>query len=175
MGRAGKLDFSIDRVKAADEQWIPLRYSVTKKSGESHVVRTGIITAGVAAVFWPAAPVMLLMKGKDITINKGVTFDVFTDVDHILADPVPMLSAGVASNAGGVAAPAITPTVGTVSITSSLANSDIEVDGAFVGSAPSTLRLASGSHHVVVKNGAKLWDRNLQLNGGSTVSLSASF
>jgi len=59
MGRAGKLDFSIDRVKAADNQWVNLRYTVTKKSGESHAVRTGIITAGVAAVFWPAAPVML--------------------------------------------------------------------------------------------------------------------
>src|SRR4051812_37245869 len=31
MGRAGKLDFSIDRVKAADNQWVNLRYTVTKK------------------------------------------------------------------------------------------------------------------------------------------------
>src|SRR3954454_20135733 len=57
MGRAGKLDFSIDR-----------------ESGESHATRTGVITAGAAIVFWPAAPVFLLMKGKDVTINKGVTF-----------------------------------------------------------------------------------------------------
>jgi len=52
MGRAGKLDFSIDRVRTADNQWIPLRYTVTKKSGQSHAIRTGILTAGVAVVFW---------------------------------------------------------------------------------------------------------------------------
>src|SRR5215831_5618218 len=40
MGRAGKLDFSIDRVKTVDNQWIPLRYTVTRKSGQSHAVRT---------------------------------------------------------------------------------------------------------------------------------------
>ena len=54
----------------------PLRYTVTKKSGQSHAVRTGIITAGVAAVFWPAAPAMLLWKGQDVNINRGVAFDV---------------------------------------------------------------------------------------------------
>jgi len=29
---AGKLNFSIDRVKVVDNQWIPLRYTVTRKS-----------------------------------------------------------------------------------------------------------------------------------------------
>jgi len=82
MGRAGKLDFSIDRVKAVDDQWIPLRYTVEKKAGQSHAVSTGILTAGIAAVFWPAAPVMLLRTGKDVTINRGVAFDVFTDVNR---------------------------------------------------------------------------------------------
>ena len=84
LGRAGKLDFSIDRVKTTDNQWIPLRYTVTKKSGQSHAVSTGILTAGVAAVFWPAAPVFLLRKGADITINRGTAFDVFTDVNHVM-------------------------------------------------------------------------------------------
>src|SRR5689334_11351750 len=79
LGRSGKLDFSIDRVRTTDNQWVSLRYTVTKKSGQSHAVRTGIVTAGVAAVFWPAAPVMLLMKGQDIQINRGVAFDVYTD------------------------------------------------------------------------------------------------
>jgi hypothetical protein len=85
MGRAGKLDFSIDRVKAVDERWVALRYTVNKKSGQSHAVRTGVLTAGVAIAFWPAAPVMLLMRGKDITIHQGVSFDVYTDVNHELA------------------------------------------------------------------------------------------
>src|SRR5215472_5480880 len=85
LGRAGKLDFSIDRVRTVDNQWVPLRYTVTKKSGQSHAVRTGILTAGVAAVFWPAAPVMLLWKGQDVNINRGVAFEVFTDTSHSIA------------------------------------------------------------------------------------------
>jgi len=84
MGRAGKLDFSIDRVRAIDGDWIPLRYTVNKKSGGSHAVSTGVLTAGAAVLFWPAAPAFLLIKGKDVTINKGVVFDTFTDRDHVL-------------------------------------------------------------------------------------------
>src|SRR5262249_10453594 len=82
LGRAGKLDFSIDRVRTIDDQWIPVRYTVTKKSGQSHALSTGIVTAGVAAVFWPAAPVFLLRKGSDVTLNHGITFDVYTDSNH---------------------------------------------------------------------------------------------
>jgi hypothetical protein len=75
MGRAGKLDFSIDRVRAADGEWIPLRYTINKKSGGSHAVSTGVLTAGAAVLFWPAAPAFLLIKGKDVTLNKGMVFD----------------------------------------------------------------------------------------------------
>src|SRR5436309_3083004 len=65
MGRAGKLDFSIDRVRAADGEWIPLRYTINKRAGDSHAVSTGVLTASAAILFWPAAPAFLLIKGKD--------------------------------------------------------------------------------------------------------------
>src|SRR5437764_6234919 len=84
MGRAGKLDFSIDRVRAVDGKWIPIRYTVNKAAGGSHAVSTGVLTAGAAVLFWPAAPAFLLIKGKDVNINKGVVFDAFTDADHVL-------------------------------------------------------------------------------------------
>jgi hypothetical protein len=103
LGRAGKLDFSIDRVRSADGEWVPLRYTLNERSGESHAVRTGVITAGVAVVFWPAAPVFLLMKGKDVTINKGVIFDTFIDEDH----PVATLPA--ASTTASASSPASVP------------------------------------------------------------------
>ncbi len=178
MGRAGKLDFSIDRVRAADGDWVPLRYTMNKKSGESHAVRAGVITAGVAAVFWPAAPVFLLMKGKDVTINKGVTFDVFTDSNHIMANmshdragTTLMVSnrqpAVVPANVGGPPA--------SVGITSSQEGADITVDGAFVGSTPTTLQLAAGTHQISVRSGAKLWERMLQVTGGSQINLNAQF
>jgi hypothetical protein len=169
MGRAGKLDFSIDRVKTTDNQWIPLRYTVTKKSGQSHAVSTGIMTAGVAAVFWPAAPVFLLRKGADITVNRGTAFDVFTDVNHTVAPavnpPAAVPTQPATMPAGATAA---------VSITSPISSAEIELDGAFVGNTPTTLNLAPGSHRIVVKHGAKTWQRTLQVNAGSNVSLNAT-
>jgi len=174
LGRAGKLDFSIDRVRTVDNQWVPLRYTVTKKSGQSHAVRTGILTAGVAAVFWPAAPVMLLWKGQDISINRGVAFDVYTDTNHTLSSAAPVASASIAPVLLTLpSAAAANGASATVSITSSTAAAEIEIDGAFVGNTPTTLRLATGAHRIVVKNGPKSWQRNLQVNGGSTISLNA--
>jgi PEGA domain len=182
MGRAGKLDFSVDRVRAMDNQWVPLRYSVTKKSGESHAVRTGIITAGVAVVFWPAAPVMLLMKGKDVVVNKGVAFDVYTDSDHLMGGGGPVSqAASVAAQASlpmrfASPAPANAAPGGTasVTVTSSVAGAEIEADGAFVGDTPTTLQLSAGPHRIVVRSGDKSWERTLQVTVGGAISLNAN-
>src|SRR3954452_16504039 len=130
MGRAGKLDFSIDRVRAIDGEWIPIRYTVNKASGGSHAVSTGVLTAGAAVLFWPAAPAFLLIKGKDVTINKGVVFDAFTDADQVLK------GTGGTTVAGGVkpsAAFAGAIGVAAVAIKSNVPGSDIEVDGVFIG------------------------------------------
>jgi ribosomal protein S28E/S33 len=184
MGRAGKLDFSIDRVKSTDNQWVPLRYTITKKSGESHSVRTGVITAGVAVAFLPAAPVMLLMKGKDITINKGVGFDVFTDSNHVMgvsAAPSQVSNAAGQSSVppqfSGVQNPAATGATATgtatVTVTSTIAGAEIEVDGAFVGNTPTTLQLSPGTHRFVVKANGRTWERPLQVSAGSSISVNA--
>lgn len=167
MGRAGKLDFSIDRVRTVDGEWVPLRYTVTKKNGESHAVRTGVITAGAAVLFWPAAPAFLLMKGKDITLNKGMVFDTFTDQDHVLkvAGDTRAVGAGVAAAAASGSA--------SVAITSDVNGADIEIDGAFVGSTPTTITLPVGPHQVSVGNSTGRWQRNLMVNAGSTITLHA--
>jgi hypothetical protein len=101
MGRTGKLDFSIDNIILKDGGKIPVRYSVVKKEGGSHAVRTGVITAGVAIVFWPAAPFMLLMKGKETTFNKGMTFEVFTDVAYPSKGSPGMLASQTSAPAAG--------------------------------------------------------------------------
>jgi len=176
MGRAGKLDFSIDRVRAVDGEWVPLRYTLNKKSGESHAVRTGVITAGVAVVFWPAAPVMLLMHGKDITINKGVTFDVFTDSSHQLANlgrQKPAVNAGMQAVPVATAATAVQGGAATLTITSPTVGAEIELDGAFVGNTPTSLQVAAGTHNFVIRSGAEVWQRSLQVTPGSNVSLNA--
>src|SRR5947209_12163585 len=166
MGRAGKLYFSIDRVRSADGEWIPLRYTVNKKSGGSHAVSTGVLTAGAAVLFWPAAPAFLLIKGKDVTLNKGMVFDTFTDQDHTIG-------AGAGGNA--VAAKGFGGAAGTSSVTigSNVAGADIEVDGAYVGSTPETLPLSAGTHQITVKSGSAMWQRSLLVNAGGTVNINA--
>ncbi len=187
MGRAGKLDFSVERVRAMDGEWIPLRYTLSKKTGQSDATRNGIITAGVAVVFWPAAPLVLLAKGKDVTINKGVTFDVFTDSDHLVktrtaisqAGPAPVMtpasSAFAASPVSMNTAPPPAAGEASVSITSTVQGADIEVDGAYVGSTPTTMRLAAGQHHIVVRQGSRVWQRTIQITPGSNVTVNAAF
>jgi hypothetical protein len=169
MGRAGKLDFSIDRVRSVDGEWVPLRYTVTKKNGESHAVRTGVITAGAAVLFWPAAPAFLLMKGKDITLNKGMVFDTFTDQDHVLKTPAQFTAPAETRAAIGAASTGSA----SIAITSDVSGADIEIDGAFVGSTPTTLTLASGQHQVSVSSNTGRWQRNLMVNPGSTITLHA--
>jgi hypothetical protein len=55
-----------------------------------------------------------------------------------------------------------------LSIASTPAGADIEVDGGFVGNTPSTVDLAAGDHTVKVsKSGFKAWERRLKANGGN--------
>ena len=172
MGRAGKLDFSIERVRAADGEWIPLRYTINKKSGGSHAVSTGVLTASAAILFWPAAPAFLLIKGKDVTLNKGMIFDTFTDQNHELqAATAPSGN----SSANGRSAPAAPVANGSasVSIASNAPNADIEIDGAYVGSTPSTFTLSTGNHMVIVKSGGAMWQRELQVKAGGSINVNA--
>jgi PEGA domain len=55
-----------------------------------------------------------------------------------------------------------------VTVDASVPNCDIEIDGSFVGSTPSSLTLAPGKHDVVVKKaGYKDWTRSMTVVGGS--------
>src|SRR5271169_1329241 len=71
------------------------------------------------------------------------------------------------------AAPAATGG-GKLSISSAPDGADIEVDGSFVGNAPSDVQLPDGYHTVTVKkSGFKDWERTLKVTGGSNVHLNA--
>jgi hypothetical protein len=195
MGRSGKLDFSVDRVRATNGEWLPVRYTLTKKQGDSKAVSTGVITAGVAVVFWPAAPFVLLRHGKDTTINKGVTFDVFIDGNHTVnsapnqyqiartqpANPVILPISAQPATFTQPITPAPTPMgvnaadQATVAITSTHPDADIEINGNFVGSAPTAVKLAPGQYTVTVRKGAQVWQRNLQVTAGGSVNLNAVF
>jgi hypothetical protein len=172
MGRTGKLDFSIDKVRVADGDFVPLRYTMQKREGGSKGVSTGVMTAGVAVLFWPAAPFVLLRKGKDVNINKGIVLDVFTDQDHVLrANKTPVVSASLSVPSQPAAL--VTADAATVNITSDLAGAEIEIDGAFVGSTPTTSKLPAGTHKITVKHGASIWSRDLNVQPGGSVNVNA--
>ncbi len=165
MGRTGKLDFSIDKVRAADGEFIPLRYTLNKREGGSHAVSTGVMTAGAAVLFWPAAPFFLLRKGKDVTINKGIILEVFTDQDHVMKNSLPPTNNTASS---GAANP-----IAMVTISSDIPGADIEIDGAFIGSTPSTRPITAGNHKIKVSSGSKVWERVLSVEAGGTINLNA--
>jgi hypothetical protein len=54
-----------------------------------------------------------------------------------------------------------------LTIVSEPAGADIDVDGSFVGSTPSSIDLAAGEHHIIVKKpGYKSWERRIRTSGG---------
>jgi hypothetical protein len=62
----------------------------------------------------------------------------------------------------------------TVKVTSEPEGADIQVDGRFAGTTPSTLNLPAGGHKVAVKQaGFQDWQRELQIYAGSEISLRA--
>jgi hypothetical protein len=81
MGKGGKLDVNIDYVRLVTGDKVPLR-AVRENKGASSTggMTTGIVVTSI--VFFPAAPLFLFMKGKEVTIPKGteVTSYVHSDV-----------------------------------------------------------------------------------------------
>jgi hypothetical protein len=167
MGRGGKLDVNVDSVRLLDGEKAALSATQNAKGGG----HTGAMTAGMvgtAIVFFPAAPLLLFIHGKDITIPKGteVTAFVSGDMKLDMSRFAPVTSTGTAVASTPSAAPGLT-------VEASVPNCDIEVDGSFVGSTPSTLNLAPGKHEIVVKKTAyQTWSRSMMVGSGA-VRLSA--
>lgn len=169
MGRGGKLEVNIDSVRLSDGEKAMLRATEGGKGGG----HTGAMTAGMigtAIVFLPAAPLLLFIHGKDITIPKGtdVTAFVLGDMHLEMAKfiPTPALAAPL-GNGTAVAQ------VATLAVESNVTGADIEVDGVFVGNTPSTVSVASGQHMILLKKkGYGDWIRTMNVSG-SSVRLSA--
>ena len=168
LGRGGKLNMNIDAVRLVDGDKTALR-AVKDVKGGGHVgAMTGAIVA-TAIVFWPAAPLFLFMHGKDITVPKGTEITAYINGDSPLdrAKFEPLAPAPAA-----VAAAAESNTTN-LEITSTPDAAEIELDGNFVGSTPSTIPVAAGDHVVTVREpGYEVWERKIRTSGGS-VKISA--
>ena len=83
MGRAGKLDLNVDKVRLADGEKAMLRAVKDAKGGGHTGAMVGAMVA-TSLVIWPAAPLFLLMHGKDVTIPKGTNINAFVQGDLTL-------------------------------------------------------------------------------------------
>jgi hypothetical protein len=91
MGRTGKLNINIDNVKLASGEKVALRAVKDVQGGGHQGAITGAIVA-TSIVFFPAAPLFLLIKGKDITIPKGTEITAYINGD-IPLDPAKFAAA----------------------------------------------------------------------------------
>ncbi|HEV3305396.1 MAG TPA: PEGA domain-containing protein [Candidatus Sulfotelmatobacter sp.] len=83
MGRGGKLDLNIDKVRLVDGSKTLLSAVKNTKGGSHTGAMTGAIVA-TSLIVWPAAPFFLFMHGKDITIPKGTAITAFVQGDDVL-------------------------------------------------------------------------------------------
>jgi hypothetical protein len=165
MGRGGKLNVAISYARLTDQEKVALRATKDSKGGGHVGAMTGAIVA-TSIVFFPAAPLFLLMHGKDITIPQGTEINAFVDGDMHL-DMSRFGAAPAASSARPAAAPA-TQQQASLIVESTPPGADIEVDGGFVGDTPSTVTIAPGNHEITVrKAGFAAWSRKLNVTGGS--------
>jgi hypothetical protein len=189
----------MDSVRLVDGQKAALR-AVKEGKGGGHVGGMTIGIVAAAIVFWPAAPLFLLMHGHDITFPKG------TDVPTFINGNMNLDEAKFRPPTGGPAHPEIASTSTSVAISSTPATdnslstaqslaptsqaqplsvpstvtvkstppgADIFVDDDFAGDTPSTLNISVGKHIVWVrKPGFQEWVRTINLYGGS-VTLNA--
>jgi hypothetical protein len=190
MGRGGKLDVNVDSTRLVDGEKVQLR-AVRENKGGGHVgAMTGAIVA-TAIVFFPAAPLFLFMKGKDIVIPEGTPVTAFVEGDmHLdmakMSSPVatptaqpgnrtPLAAAAAGASAPDASAPSTpaSPAMASLTVDATVPGADIEVDGAFVGNTPSTVSVTPGQHTITVKKkGYADWSKTMNVSG-SGVRLNA--
>ena len=161
MARGGKLDVNIDSVRLSDGEKVPLRAVKDVKGGGHTGAMTGAMVA-TGIVFFPAAPLFLFMHGKDITIPKGTEITAYisgdTKLERAKFQP---------GKADSTSLAALNSALGQVDIASTPSGADIEIDGKFVGSTPSSVALAPGDHDIAVKkSGFAGWSRKVSVSSG---------
>ena len=111
---------------------------------------------------FPAAPFFLFMHGKDITIPKGTEITAYISGDTRL-EQAKFQQGGKT----GAQNSAINAALAQLDVASVPTGADIEVDGKFVGSTPSSITLPAGDHEIAIKkNGFAAWNRKMSVSAG---------
>lgn len=170
MGRGGKLNFSVDYVKAPDGTNVRLRASSMRKGKDE----TGTVIIGTVLL----SPLFLIRRGHDTNVPKGTRINAYVDGDREIT-----LGGQAASPPGGLTSVTQTTTsqpaqgvvLSTVVIRSTPDGADITVDGKYVGGTPSTVKLSPGDHTISVeKAGFKTWQRTMSVSAGGNISIDAT-
>jgi hypothetical protein len=164
---------------------VALRAVKDVKGGGHQGAITGAMVA-TSIVFFPAAPLFLLVHGKDITIPKGTEITAYINGD-IQLDPKKFVTQTANSTEPAATseltadAPAtqngqgLDATLSTVDVKSTPDGAEITVDDKFMGSTPSSLRLAVGDHKITLgKSGFKTWERTMTVSAGATATVDAT-
>jgi PEGA domain len=180
MGRGGKLDVEIDYIKLADGEKAALR-AVKETSGGGHTGAMAGAMVATSLVVWPAAPLFLLMHGKDTTIPKGTEITAYINgtmpLDPAKFGVVPAATPDVSAVSAVAGSPGAPPqsslSQAQVDIASDPTGAEITVDGEFAGDTPSQLTVATGVHTITLtKRGYKPWTRKLTISG-SKITIAA--
>ena len=173
LGRSGKLNMNIDYVQLASGDKVPLRATKGGTGGTRTAAMTGAMVA-TGIVFFPAAPLFLFMKGKNIEIPKGTEITAYVAADTPL-DPARFIAKTPSPQATGEATVTPAATEGTIVIKSDPDAAEITIGGKFVGTTPSTIQLTPGDHVVLIeKPGFKSWQKTISVTAGSSVTLGAT-
>lgn len=122
MGRAGKLQYTVNETKAVDRSVIRLR-ALQDRRGDSNVTSTTVTTVAVGVFVPVAAPFFLLRKGHDIVVPEGTRIDTFVDGDHVIGTQAEPPAPQVAATP--VAAPAPAPAPAPSAARLALTNADV--------------------------------------------------
>jgi len=173
-------------VRLTSGEKVALRAVKDVKGGGHQGAITGAIVA-TSIVFFPAAPLFLLVHGKDITIPKGTEITAYINGDIPLDPKKFMTQTAISPEPGATTvqptadAPAtqnekgLDAALSMVDIKSTPDGAEITVDDRFMGSTPSSLQLAVGDHKIKLgKSGFKTWERTMTVGAGVTARVDAT-
>ncbi|MGO9094437.1 MAG: PEGA domain-containing protein [Bryobacteraceae bacterium] len=167
LGKSGKLDISVKYAVLADQERLFLT-SVEKARGGHGSAKSLLIP-------WAGPAVFLMRKGTNSSIPEGTEITAYVRGEMRL-DPAKLSAVSPAPSAPASSSPAAsaaTPAQVSLTVASTPAGADIEIDGGFVGNTPSTITVGSGGHDVVVrKKGFAAWTKKINVADGR-VSLTA--
>jgi hypothetical protein len=176
----GKLEFTIDYIKPNNGNQVRVRANAKKGGKDS----TGKVIAFTVLI----SPLFLMLHGKDVAIPRDTTVTAYVDGEQdisIAAASAPVLPPAIVSvpqspqrsNLPGtdpppIAQPGSNETLSVLNLKSNPPGAEISIDGEFVGDTPSSIKLNSGHHAIVVtKDGFKNWQRTLTVNSGGNLSI----